>query len=91
MGDAHALLISSVNHVFTIWFLALFGYYAGLGWLYSLGVLVLVPVLWYEHRVVQPDDLRKAELASFVANGIFSVVLLLFTAADVILTRHTPF
>ncbi len=41
-GARRALVISTVNHVFTIWFLALFGYYAGLGWLYFLGVIVLI-------------------------------------------------
>jgi len=88
-GTRRALVISTLNHVFTVWFLALFGYYAQLGWLYLLGLVLLIPVLWYEHHVVQPDDLSKAEVASFVANGIFSIVLFLFAAADVIVL-HGP-
>jgi len=90
-GASRALLISSVNHVFTVWLLALFGWAADLNWLYLLGVVVLVPVLWWEHRVVRPDDLSRAEAASFVANGIFSLVLFLFAAADAILVGRTPF
>lgn len=90
-GAQHALLISSVNHLFTVWLLALFGWFADLNWLYLLGIVLLVPVLWWEHRVVRPDDLSRAEAASFVANGVFSVVLFLFAAADVILIGRTPF
>jgi len=84
-GTRYALVISAANHVFTIWLLALFGQQAALGWLYYAGVVALIPVLWWEHRIVKPDDLRRAELASFVASGIFSIVLFLFAATDVIL------
>jgi hypothetical protein len=34
---------------------------------------------------VRPDDLSLADAASFFANGVFSIVLFLFAAADVIL------
>jgi 4-hydroxybenzoate polyprenyltransferase len=86
-GARRALVIAALNHAFTVWFLVLFGHYAHLGWLYLLGVVLLIPVLWYEHHVVRPDDLSRAELASFVANGLFSIVLFLFAAADVIVLR----
>jgi len=90
-GTRDALVISSLNHVFTVWLLALFGWAADLNWLYLLGVVVLVPVLWWQHRVVRPDDLSRAEAASFVASGLFSIVLFLFAAGDVILMGRTPF
>lgn len=82
-GVRPALVVSSLNHLLTVWFLVLFGSLTGLSWLYFAGVVILVPVLWYEHYVVRPDDLSRAELASFVANGVFSIVLFLFAAADV--------
>ncbi len=50
------------------------------------GVVALVPVLWYEHHVVRPNDLSRAELASFLANGVFSIAFFLFAAADVVFT-----
>jgi len=84
-GARHALVVSSANHVVTVWLLVLFGQVAALDWLYYAGVVALVPVLWWEHHIVKPDDLSRAELASFVASGLFSVVLFLFAAADVIL------
>ncbi len=83
-GARHALVVSALNHVVTVWLLAFFGKAADLSWLYYAGVLVLIPVLWWEHRIVRPNDLRRAETASFVASGIFSLVFFLFAAADVI-------
>ena len=84
-GAQKALVVSAGNHLLTVWLLALFGHAAGLGWLYLLGVVLLVPVLFWEHHIVRPHDLRRAETASFFANGVFSIVLFLFAAADVIL------
>jgi len=84
-GARKALVVSAWNHLLTVWLLALFGQAAGLGWLYLLGVVLLIPVLFWEHHVVRPDDLSRAEAASFFANGVFSIVLFLFAAADVIL------
>jgi 4-hydroxybenzoate polyprenyltransferase len=89
-GARQALIISSFNHLLTVWLLVLFGSLTGLSWLYFAGVVLLVPVLWYEHHVVQPDDLSRAELASFVANGVFSIVLFLFAAADVTGVGRVP-
>jgi 4-hydroxybenzoate polyprenyltransferase len=84
-GAKHGLVVSSANHVVTVWLLVFFGHAAGLEWLYYLGVVTLIPVLWWEHHIVKPDDLSRAEMASFVASGLFSIVLFLFAAADVIL------
>lgn len=84
-GARKALLFAAGNHVITVWLLALFGQAAGLGWLYLLGVVLLVPVLFVAHRMVRPEDLSRVETASFFANGIYGVALFLFAAADVIL------
>lgn len=83
-GVRYALVISTANHFVTCWLLALFGQFAQLGWLYYAGIVLLIPVIWWEHHVVKPNDLSRAEIASFFANGIFSIVLFLFAAADVI-------
>jgi len=83
-GVRRALVISTANHFATFWLLALFGQVAQLGWLYFAGVVLLIPVIWWEHHVVRPTDLSRAEIASFLANGIFSIVLFLFAAADVV-------
>jgi len=84
-GARRALLLAAANHAIAVWLLALFGVIADMGWLYLLGVVLLVPVLFWAHRLVRPDDLSRVETASFLANGVFSVILFLFAAADVIL------
>jgi 4-hydroxybenzoate polyprenyltransferase len=84
-GARRALLVAAFNHVATVWLLVLFGHLTDLGWLYLLGVVLLVPVLFWEHRMIRPDDLSRVETASFFANGVFSVIFFLFAAADVIL------
>jgi 4-hydroxybenzoate polyprenyltransferase len=84
-GARKALVFAAANHLITVWLLALFGQAAGLSWLYLLGVVVLVPALFWQHRMARPDNLPRMLGASFAANALFSVLLFLFTAADVIL------
>jgi 4-hydroxybenzoate polyprenyltransferase len=84
-GARHALVVAAANHFFTIWLLAFFGQIAGLGWLYFAAVILLAGILYWEHRVVRPDDLTRVEAASFLANGIFSAVFFIAAVADVIL------
>jgi len=84
-GARRALLVAAFNHVATVWLLVLFGHLTDLGWLYLLGVVLLVPALFWAHRMIRPDDLSRVETASFFANGVLSVIFFLFAAADVIL------
>jgi 4-hydroxybenzoate polyprenyltransferase len=42
-------------------------------WLYA-GTLVFLGLLWYQHRLVKPDDLSKVTLAFFTTNGIASLI-----------------
>ena len=84
-GARRALLVAASSHVAAVWLLVLFGHVTDLGWLYLLGVVLLVPALFWGHRMIRPDDLSRVEAASFFANGMFSVIFFLFAAADVIL------
>ncbi len=84
-GARKALVFAAANHLITVWLLALFGQAAGLSWLYLLGVVILVPTLFWQHRMARPDNLPRMLGASFVANALFSVLLFVFAAADVIL------
>ena len=59
----------------------------GLGLVALLGVVVCVALLAYEHAIVAPGDLRRLNAAFFTLNGVISVVLFIFIAADV-LHRH---
>lgn len=54
----------------------------GLGWLYYAAVLGIAALLWYEHRLVRPDDLERVGVAFFNVNAIVSLVLLLAAGVD---------
>ena len=81
-GVARALLYSGMAHVVMVAFLLSLYFLARLGWIYLSGVAITAALLWYEHRLVRPDDLRRVNVAFFNVNGVISVGLMLFTVAD---------
>lgn len=54
----------------------------GLGWLYYAAVIGIAGLLWYEHRLVRPDDLERVGIAFFHVNAVVSLVLLLAAGID---------
>lgn len=76
-GIPVALRIAQVSHALTFGFFLLTGVLVGAGWVYYLGVLGVGAVLWYEHRLVKPDDLSKVDQAFFQANVVVSLGMLL--------------
>jgi 4-hydroxybenzoate polyprenyltransferase len=66
-----------------IWLIALFG----LGKLAMLGVAVVAALLFYEHLIVSPRDMRRMNAAFFTLNGVISVLFFGFVAADVLSRR----
>ncbi|MGQ9532656.1 MAG: UbiA-like polyprenyltransferase [Desulfotomaculales bacterium] len=82
-GLRRALGLSSVFHVLAVSFFLLVWWYMGLGVFYLAGVAVAAGILWYEHRLVSPGDLSRADAAFFNMNGLLSVTMLVFTFLDV--------
>jgi 4-hydroxybenzoate polyprenyltransferase len=64
-----------------------FGWLAGLGACYLLGVAAAVGLLCWQHRLLRPGDLRAIDAAFFTANGTLSVLMLAAGAADLYLGR----
>jgi 4-hydroxybenzoate polyprenyltransferase len=54
-----------------------------------LGVAVVAALLFYEHLIVSPGDLRRLNAAFFTMNGVISVVFFCFVAVD-LLRKHPP-
>jgi len=81
-GVARALLYSAMAHVVMVAFLVSLFFLTRLGWIYLSGVAMTAALLWYEHSLVKPDDLRKVNVAFFNVNGAISVGLMIFTVAD---------
>jgi 4-hydroxybenzoate polyprenyltransferase len=87
-GVDGALALSSCFHVCTAILLALVGLAAQLGIIYWLGFAAISAVLFWEHRIVKPDDLSRIDRAFFDFNAYVSVAYFLITAGDLLLTSR---
>lgn len=85
LGLDGALQAARVFHVLMV--VALLGllFAAGLGWVYFLGVLLSVGLLYYEHSLVRPEDLSSVPVAFLHLNGLVSLTLLVATGIERIL------
>lgn len=82
-GIPKALTISSILHILTVVFLVLTGILLKMSYFYWIGVLIAAAILVYEHSLVTPTDLSKLNAAFFNMNGILSVIVFLFSLADI--------
>lgn len=84
-GLVPALQIARMTH-FLAWLgFGLAGLLYGAGTAYFLGVLGVGVVLWYEHRLVSPNDLSKLDAAFFQANVVVSLGMFTFVALETLL------
>jgi len=86
-GIAAGLGIARVFHVATAIGFALLLLMTDLGWWYGIGIVVAIALLFYEHRLVKPNDLSKLNAAFFTMNGVLSAVVFLFTFIDLVVVR----
>lgn len=82
-GLARALRYSAWMHVGTAIGLILLIQTTPLSAWYGVGVLIALAILYYEHKIISPDDLSRLNTAFFTMNGVLSVIVFLFTMADV--------
>jgi 4-hydroxybenzoate polyprenyltransferase len=82
-GIAGGLRISRLMHVSTIVLFALVPLYVDLGILYWIGVAAVAGLLWYEHRIISPQDMSKIDIAFFTVNSYVASVAFVFTLADI--------
>jgi len=83
-GVAGALRLSSFFHCCTIFFLAMVGFSAAMGFIYWIGFALVAGVLFWEHRIVTPGDLSRVNRAFFDLNAYVSVGYFLATILDTI-------
>jgi len=82
LGESRAILLAKLLHGITIPALAAFGYAAGFGLWYYLGLIVAAAILAYEHQLVRPGDLSRLDAAFFTMNGVMSVTVFGFALLD---------
>jgi 4-hydroxybenzoate polyprenyltransferase len=82
LGQSRAIVLAKLLHGLTIPALALFGWAAGFGLWYFIGLAVAAGILLYEHQLVRPGDLSRLDAAFFTMNGIMSVTVFGFALVD---------
>ncbi len=82
LGQARSILLAKLLHGVTIPALALFGWGAGFGLWYFVGVGVAALILAYEHQLVKPGDLSRLDAAFFTMNGVMSLTVFGFALLD---------
>ena len=87
LGVPRAILLAKWLHGITIPALAAFGWFAGFGVWYFVGVAAAAGILVYEHHVVKADDLSRLDAAFFTMNGVMSITVFGFALIDVLVVR----
>jgi len=87
-GIGASLRLSSLLHGLTVAALLLLAWQSGLGWIYLTAVGVASGLLVWQHRIVSPGDLSRADMAFFTLNGWVGIGLFLGTVLD--LAVHAP-
>lgn len=82
LGKEKALRVSEVLHFFSSVCVVAAGVYGHFHFLYWLGILVFMGMLYYQHSLVKPNDLSKVNIAFMTSNGIASVVFGVLVIAD---------
>ena len=83
-GIQNALRISSALHVGTIILLLAVARLSDVGSIAYIGIGATAAILWWEHHIVQPDDLSRVNVAFFNLNGYVSLLLLAAFATDIL-------
>jgi len=86
-GVAASLWVSAALHLIMVGILAFLFWREGLGGLSFIGLGVVAALLAYEHSLVRPSDLSRANMAFFTINGWISVLLFLTTMVDLLWVR----
>ena len=82
LGQSRAIVFAKLLHGVTIPALALFGWGAGFGLWYFVGVAAAAAILVYEHQLVKPGDLSRLDAAFFTMNGVMSLTVFFFALID---------
>jgi 4-hydroxybenzoate polyprenyltransferase len=84
-GIAPALRISMLFHMATVVLLIATAMLTNLGWIAYAGIATVSAILYWEHRLVKPNDLSRIDVAFFNLNGYVSILLLLTFAGDILI------
>lgn len=81
-GIALALRAARVLHVVTFALFAWWGHEEHFGMLWIIGLVVTAAAFVYQHSIVSPTDLSRANRSFFTTNGVIAIALFVFGALD---------
>lgn len=87
-GKAGALQLSRKLHIATVLLLVLAGASAHFGKWYWIGTAIFGGLLYYQHTLVKPHDLRRVDLAFFTTNGIASLLFASFVVIELFVNKY---
>jgi 4-hydroxybenzoate polyprenyltransferase len=79
LGRLRAFRLAGFFHVLAFVFFIFTGVQAQLNTYYFIGVSLAAGALFYQHRLVKPEDLSRIHVSFFSMNGFISVVLFFAT------------
>lgn len=82
-GIKGALNVARLFHLLFIGLLFWFGQLAGLSVWFSYATGLIAVFLFFEHAIVNPNDLRRVNAAFFTVNGLISVLFLAVVIAEI--------
>ncbi|KXG77871.1 UbiA-like polyprenyltransferase [Thermotalea metallivorans] len=81
-GIQNGLYISAFFHAGAVSLLMYLHFLMETGWFYLTGIAITAVLLFLEHIIVSPKNLRTMRIASYNINQVVGVVMLIFTALD---------
>lgn len=87
LGRKRAFKLAGVFHLTAFVLFVLTGVQAELNYVYYLGVAVAAGAMYYQHRLVSPNDLSRIHAAFFSMNGIISIALFMATWLSLLVNR----
>lgn len=81
-GIENSLLIAKTFHALMVLILGIIFFLMPVGIFYVVGLVSAIFLLMYEHRLINPNDLSKLNMAFFNMNGIIASVIFIFVFLD---------
>jgi 4-hydroxybenzoate polyprenyltransferase len=85
LGVPRSLTVAQALHAAMWILLALFGWSAGLGGAFAIGVALILPALIYEHHTARKMDIAAINIAFFQSNAFVGLVFVAAVVADELL------
>jgi 4-hydroxybenzoate polyprenyltransferase len=86
-GVKRALELSFMSHILMIVLLVGLMLVLELGIIFKVGLVVIAALIWYEHTLVKENNFSNVPLAFFNVNAAVSLIMLVFTVADIIIIK----